>query len=935
MSGAEHQQDCSRTTSTTTSTAVAAADIPNNPSAAAASSPGTTACSCCTTARRELGFTVCDFMHDFLPRGTSSASPDLPPNFLPAGEREADHTDTAPVRMHMHVMNMNMDMDATACTGDPNDITTSANVTTTTLQHVPVVADEQHEDYDDTISRDFSIDYNDDDDDENNANVNVPSPAPQISNSSNISSNSNASSGSTIQIPTPSPVRLQGRRLDSDATLIYSQHDFNFLSSQQERERERERELQLSRRRRRMPSASSSPDANGIHHEQEFSFHHHRDDGVSVNATGSSRNHQHQHQHQQKNKWQIWCTTWEVKVAAATFLVYIVSIAAAVFVMNKGSADEVLIGSLLDKIQNLQRQLRVERGEFVRFQQEQEAQLSSQRHRCTALMRQAAAEPPPGSSLSDDDDYHRVMMMEPGVCAPERIVTFYAEFHNMGSQLEEWTPIQLVDQLSQFTGIHMVIPPKCSYSYSGAARSEDVGLEIKESFSCIVFFGAPDSGHMLLNAYPARKYMDMDMKLCLENASDIISSIGSNFAVGLHELFNPPLYANSPVEILWSIHSRQQRGDLNELQRILSSMDFPWKKLVYSGKSAEGRFVEIWDLFDSVSALQNYQSFLNTISSKDRLKIPRHILPDRAIFVGGVFKGSLEKYTACTEYFVHSALISHPDPLRIAFVGNFFPGVVREALRHPSLQSVVAVLSDDERNMVNVTREYLPSLLDCRRIVGSAAVDCFHDERVSTVVQDSLSWLQQQVFVLRNDSNNFCDIEDDGSQISSCEQPQELFDVIFMNMQEIQSGDESAGMLSFSESLKLVVASNGVVVFDLGRSPRAKAGTPTENVILDSLIEGLIEHQFAWWIIEEPSCTYSDEIRFYLVAFAGASDDLGRNISERRFFEEDAVKLDGWIEHRFEDSESEHLSLQFSAIDFVNTVKRGALRMQASHFEAR
>ena len=854
------------------------ADDPTTQDSSSRTTTTTTTCSCCTTARREVGFTVCDFMHDFLPRGTAdgTTSPDVGHGHVlqqehmfrttererePAGQRTTTTT-------MMHVMNTDHDNNngTSSSEEDPNrsmSMTTPAdNNDDISLVDFSTTPDTEYDNasllwttstnnannnnnnttanenvtpsaYSSTSSispRDECESSSMDDDDEQQAIT--PPPSPHRHDNPILSSNVNGN-GNTRISTTTTPVQMQGRRLDSDTTLIYSHAEhIDMLSAQRQRQRQRLRyDGNGEQQYEQFSSFHSDTDAHHHRVEQQYMPVVPRTPALTVPARNRA-----------VWKWK-WTWTWEVKVAAATFLVYIVSISIAFFVLNKGSADEVLIGSLLDKIKNLQRQLRAERVELVKFQQEQNEQLSSQRHRCTALMRQAAAEPP-GSSFAADQH----QLMEPGVCAPELGVTYHAEFHNMGTQLDEWTPIQLVDQLSQFTGINMVIPPKCSYSYVGVSKREDVGLKIQESFSCIVFLGAPDSGHMLLNAHPSRKYLDMEMKICLQHESDNISSLGSKLAVVLHELFNPPLYANSPVEIFWSIRFRQQRGNMSELQGVLSSMKFPWKRLVYSGESAGGQSLEVWDLFDRLSTLQDYQSFLNTIATKDHSKIPHHILPDRSIFVDGVFRGSLEKYAACTELFVHSALVSHPKPSRIAFVGDFFPGVVREALKHPPLESITIVLPNDERNMLNTSREYLPDLVDCRTINGSAS-DCFQDERVSMKVHDPVSWVQHQVSSLQD---NMCNVDDDGggSQILSCEQPQ-VFDVIFMDMQQIHS--EVVSLPSLIRSLKLVVGSDGIVVFDIGRSPRKNSGISDETATLDSLIDALTEHQFAWWIIEESS----------------------------------------------------------------------------------
>ena len=81
------------------------------------------------------------------------------------------------------------------------------------------------------------------------------------------------------------------------------------------------------------------------------------------------------------------------------------------------------------------------------------------------------------------------------------------------------------------------------------------------------------------------------------------------------------------------------------------------------------------------------------------------------------------------EMIVHPALLCHPNPERVAIVGGGDGGSVREALKHPQVQSVHLVEIDPM--VTEVSRKFFPAL--------SSALD---DPRVEVHVADGFSYLE-------------------------------------------------------------------------------------------------------------------------------------------------------------------------------------------------
>ncbi len=82
------------------------------------------------------------------------------------------------------------------------------------------------------------------------------------------------------------------------------------------------------------------------------------------------------------------------------------------------------------------------------------------------------------------------------------------------------------------------------------------------------------------------------------------------------------------------------------------------------------------------------------------------------------------------EMIVHIALSAHPNPQKVLVVGGGDGGVIREVLKHPTVE--LAVLAEIDDRVIEVAKEYLPQI--------SVALD---DARARVEVGDGIAHVQE------------------------------------------------------------------------------------------------------------------------------------------------------------------------------------------------
>lgn len=93
------------------------------------------------------------------------------------------------------------------------------------------------------------------------------------------------------------------------------------------------------------------------------------------------------------------------------------------------------------------------------------------------------------------------------------------------------------------------------------------------------------------------------------------------------------------------------------------------------------------------------------------------------------------------EALVHPAMFAHDDPKRVAVIGNGTGVVLREVLKHETVEKVV--LFGPDSNFIQQSKTSSPQLSDCSNFEGSSRC-CYDDARVEIISPDTLEWLLEE-----------------------------------------------------------------------------------------------------------------------------------------------------------------------------------------------
>lgn len=107
------------------------------------------------------------------------------------------------------------------------------------------------------------------------------------------------------------------------------------------------------------------------------------------------------------------------------------------------------------------------------------------------------------------------------------------------------------------------------------------------------------------------------------------------------------------------------------------------------------------------------------------------------MFLDGVLQSRRSGDAAYHEALVHPSMFAHDGPKRVAIIGGGEGATLREVLKHKTVEKVVMIEIDKE--MVRLSREYLPEWNDCSMLIGRAD-NCFDDERVEVYYDDAFAW---------------------------------------------------------------------------------------------------------------------------------------------------------------------------------------------------
>ncbi|NLP38012.1 MAG: polyamine aminopropyltransferase [Firmicutes bacterium] len=108
----------------------------------------------------------------------------------------------------------------------------------------------------------------------------------------------------------------------------------------------------------------------------------------------------------------------------------------------------------------------------------------------------------------------------------------------------------------------------------------------------------------------------------------------------------------------------------------------------------------------------------------------------RCLILDGKIQSSAYDEYIYHETLIHPAMILHPEPKQIMIVGGGEGAVLREILRHPSVEQIIMV--DIDREVVELCQEYLPQW----------SQGAFNDSKVQVLHMDARKYLEEtdQVF---------------------------------------------------------------------------------------------------------------------------------------------------------------------------------------------
>jgi len=333
--------------------------------------------------------------------------------------------------------------------------------------------------------------------------------------------------------------------------------------------------------------------------------------------------------------------------------------------------------------------------------------------------------------------------------------------------------------------------------------------------------------HVSFHTWPEEGVITLDLFTC--GAQPLLPVVPI-----IRRLFEIP-HADGKGNMPSSLWAHKQRGFRNIVKRlghldswdlgrnILGILDFDMKQEIATAQTPFQR-IDIYDLiFPRFNDLESYERSLSNDGSYES-KHPELYKPDRQVFLDGILQSSSFGDEAYHEGLIHPAMLTHPNPKRVAIIGGGEGASLREVLKYKSLEKV-AMIEIDEM-MVDVSKEFIPTWNTCDNIQGSVK-SCFEDPRTEMYYEDALAW--------------FIDRYIDGGD------GEEKFDVIIMDALDPRDNVEFADALYnndvFLRALYQALSDDGIIVMQLGEAPGFDS--PSEDISVDknrATIIGLMEY---------------------------------------------------------------------------------------------
>lgn len=281
-----------------------------------------------------------------------------------------------------------------------------------------------------------------------------------------------------------------------------------------------------------------------------------------------------------------------------------------------------------------------------------------------------------------------------------------------------------------------------------------------EGVSCV---GVLLESHVSFHTWPSQGVITLDLFTCGPKSLMPLVPV-------LKQLFGVPRDGSKePPETVWTHKKRGFRynrdglNHLSDLDRFLGDAD-----LEKDGVATVVTDFQRVDIYDAIEPRFRTKEWLHNSqkegSSSYEAQNPKLFLKDRLFFLDGVLQSRLYGERAYHEALVHPAMVTHENPQRVVIVGAGGGAVLREVLKHKTVQHVV-LLEVDEM-LMQTARTHLSGWNDCSDFVG-VSDSCLDDPRVTVHYGDAVKWFEE----------NFGEDDDDDDD----DEDMDEFDVVIMD----------------------------------------------------------------------------------------------------------------------------------------------------------
>ena len=151
-----------------------------------------------------------------------------------------------------------------------------------------------------------------------------------------------------------------------------------------------------------------------------------------------------------------------------------------------------------------------------------------------------------------------------------------------------------------------------------------------------------------------------------------------------------------------------------------------------SCKSKHQDNINAYDIDSNIASFPRYKR--NSNSSRQDIK-KQFFQPSHSMFINSITPSSSFDEEIHHETLVHPGMFTHDLPNKIAIIGNRKSGILREVLKHSTVEQVLMFNFDHE--LVKLSSKYRKLWNDCSDIINSTS-SCINDPRVELMHENEL-----------------------------------------------------------------------------------------------------------------------------------------------------------------------------------------------------